>query len=196
MGTGLAVYRLRRSDRFSSTRALPNPGPSSKVATLNKRLVSETFYESSDLRACAGCYWLHRNAAFAATTDDVKWINRCVADNKGGASPEVILKYCTCMNNKISDNAVNHRLGKYSCRRTQGLRPGSRLAIAAALKHHRRRTSLRSDAAKFFCSCRYPAADKTVASIPHGSPALFPRQPEIPARRRELRNTFPIVRLG
>jgi hypothetical protein len=44
------------------------------------------------------------NAAFAATTDDVKWINRCVADNKGDASANVVLKYCTCMNNKMSDN--------------------------------------------------------------------------------------------
>ncbi|MGH6725750.1 MAG: hypothetical protein ACREB8_04300 [Pseudolabrys sp.] len=44
------------------------------------------------------------NAAHAATTDDVKWINRCVADNKGDASAAVVLKYCTCMNNKMSDN--------------------------------------------------------------------------------------------
>lgn len=44
------------------------------------------------------------NAAFAATTDDVKWINQCVNDNKGGAATEVVLKYCTCMNNKMSDN--------------------------------------------------------------------------------------------
>jgi hypothetical protein len=43
-------------------------------------------------------------AAFAATTDDVKWINQCVNDNKGGAAPAVVLKYCTCMNNKMSDN--------------------------------------------------------------------------------------------
>ena len=43
-------------------------------------------------------------AAIAATTDDVKWINRCVADNKGAAADSVILKYCTCMNNKMSDS--------------------------------------------------------------------------------------------
>jgi hypothetical protein len=41
--------------------------------------------------------------AFAATTDDVKWINQCVKDNKGGAAAEVVLKYCTCMNNKMDD---------------------------------------------------------------------------------------------
>jgi hypothetical protein len=44
------------------------------------------------------------NAASAATTDDVKWINKCVSDNKGDASADVVLKYCTCMNNKMSDN--------------------------------------------------------------------------------------------
>jgi hypothetical protein len=48
--------------------------------------------------ACVG------SAAIAATTDDVKWINKCVNDNKGGAATEVVLKYCTCMNNKMSDN--------------------------------------------------------------------------------------------
>jgi len=40
----------------------------------------------------------------AATTDDVKWINQCVEDNKEEkATAEVILKYCTCMNNKMDD---------------------------------------------------------------------------------------------
>ena len=41
---------------------------------------------------------------FAATTDDVKWINQCVKDNKGDAAEPVVLKYCTCMNNKMSDD--------------------------------------------------------------------------------------------
>lgn len=43
-------------------------------------------------------------SAVAATTDDVKWINQCAADNKGDASESVVLKYCTCMNNKMDDN--------------------------------------------------------------------------------------------
>ena len=34
--------------------------------------------------------------AVAATTDDVKWINQCVDDNKNeGAKRDVVLKYCT-----------------------------------------------------------------------------------------------------
>jgi hypothetical protein len=41
--------------------------------------------------------------AFAVTTDDVKWINQCVRDNKGDAAAGVVLKYCTCMVNKMDD---------------------------------------------------------------------------------------------
>jgi hypothetical protein len=44
------------------------------------------------------------HAVRAATADDVKWVNQCVADNKGGAAEPIIVKYCTCMNNKMSDN--------------------------------------------------------------------------------------------
>lgn len=44
------------------------------------------------------------SAALAVTTDDVKWINKCVADNKGGAPASVVLKYCTCMTNKMDNN--------------------------------------------------------------------------------------------
>ena len=43
--------------------------------------------------------------AFAQTADDIKWINECVQDNKDeGAKEDVVLKYCTCMNNKMDDN--------------------------------------------------------------------------------------------
>ncbi len=38
--------------------------------------------------------------------DDMKWINKCIADNKGepGGTPEIIRKYCMCMNEKMSNN--------------------------------------------------------------------------------------------
>ncbi len=37
------------------------------------------------------------------TTDDVTWINQCIADNKKeGATPEIVKKYCVCMNNAMS----------------------------------------------------------------------------------------------
>jgi hypothetical protein len=45
------------------------------------------------------------SAAFAQMSkDDVKWINQCIADNKGGAKDEVIRKYCFCMNEKMDNN--------------------------------------------------------------------------------------------
>lgn len=40
-----------------------------------------------------------------ADADDAKWVAQCVQDNKDEkASVEVITKYCTCMNNKMSSN--------------------------------------------------------------------------------------------
>jgi hypothetical protein len=69
-------------------------------------------------------------AVLAATTDDVKWINRCVNDNKGDAAASVILKYCTCMNNKMSDNETQsitqwektHVAERKACDRESGWR--------------------------------------------------------------------------
>lgn len=69
--------------------------------------------------------------ASAATTDDVKWINQCVDDNKNeGAKQEVVLKYCTCMNNKMSDNETRsitqwektHKREQEACSREAGWR--------------------------------------------------------------------------
>lgn len=40
-----------------------------------------------------------------ADEDDAKWVARCVRDNaKENVSVETITRYCTCMNNKMSDN--------------------------------------------------------------------------------------------
>ncbi len=48
---------------------------------------------------------LASSPALAVTTDDVKWINQCVSDNADqGATKEVVLKYCTCMNEQMSDD--------------------------------------------------------------------------------------------
>ncbi|HEY4175089.1 MAG TPA: hypothetical protein VGM42_18815 [Rhodopila sp.] len=48
---------------------------------------------------------LTAGAAFAGS-DDAKWVAQCVSDNAGekNVSVEVIAKYCTCMDNKMSDN--------------------------------------------------------------------------------------------
>lgn len=40
-----------------------------------------------------------------AGADDEAWIAQCVKDNaKEGAKAEVVKKYCTCMNDKMSDS--------------------------------------------------------------------------------------------
>lgn len=40
-----------------------------------------------------------------ADADDAKWIAQCIKDNQDAkVAPEVIVKYCTCMNNKMSSS--------------------------------------------------------------------------------------------
>jgi hypothetical protein len=40
-----------------------------------------------------------------ADADDMKWVAQCLTDNKDEkASLDVVTKYCTCMNNKMSSN--------------------------------------------------------------------------------------------
>ncbi|MFZ2006379.1 MAG: hypothetical protein WB697_05235 [Stellaceae bacterium] len=51
-----------------------------------------------------GASMLGSIAAYA-DADDAKWVAQCVQDNKDEkASIDVITKYCTCMNNKMSSN--------------------------------------------------------------------------------------------
>ena len=43
--------------------------------------------------------------AAAQSADDKKWVAKCVKDNKDeGAKPDVVKKYCVCMNDKMDDN--------------------------------------------------------------------------------------------
>ena len=50
-------------------------------------------------------FLMNSQASAQMTQDDLAWINRCVSDNKrGGASPEVVRKYCICMNEEMDDN--------------------------------------------------------------------------------------------
>ncbi len=55
------------------------------------------------LAALVGCL---ATAAFAdSNADDAKWIGQCVLDNKDEKQPaDVVTKYCTCMNNKMSES--------------------------------------------------------------------------------------------
>ena len=40
-----------------------------------------------------------------AGSDDTKWIDKCIEDNKDeGQAPETVKRFCSCMNNKMGDN--------------------------------------------------------------------------------------------
>jgi len=55
--------------------------------------------------ALAGCVVApHSGFAQKLNSDDVKWINQCIDDNKGDASAAIIRKYCVCMNEKMDSN--------------------------------------------------------------------------------------------
>jgi hypothetical protein len=70
------------------------------------------------------------SVAFAGP-DDAKWVAQCVSDNKDEkAAVEVITKYCTCMNNKMSDNETQsittwektHATERQACDKESGWR--------------------------------------------------------------------------
>ena len=52
----------------------------------------------------AGSVMASSAALAQLSKDDIKWINQCIADNKGAAADGVIRKYCMCMNEKMDDN--------------------------------------------------------------------------------------------
>lgn len=66
-----------------------------------------TFVKLKILGALALCAFVAGSSsafAQAMTADDLKWINRCIADNRRqGATQEVVRKYCMCMNEKMDD---------------------------------------------------------------------------------------------
>lgn len=45
-------------------------------------------------------------ASAQMTSDDLKWVNQCISDNKNekGATPAIVRAYCICMNEKMDDN--------------------------------------------------------------------------------------------
>ena len=45
------------------------------------------------------------SASAFAGSDDAEWIAQCIEDNKNASvSVDVITRYCTCMNNKMSES--------------------------------------------------------------------------------------------
>jgi hypothetical protein len=70
-------------------------------------------------------------SAAYANSDDAKWVSQCVADNKDqNVTIEVITKYCTCMNNKMSSDETlsitewekTHPTERRACDREAGWR--------------------------------------------------------------------------
>ena len=78
---------------------------------------------------------LNPTGAFAQkmNADDLKWVNKCIDDNKGGASPAIIRKYCMCMNEKMDDNETQSitQWEKTHVKERAGLRQGIRLEMTA-----------------------------------------------------------------
>jgi hypothetical protein len=72
------------------------------------------------------------NQAFAQrmNADDMKWINRCISDNRGepGGTPAIVRAYCICMNEKMSSNETrsitqwekSHPAARKDCERQAG----------------------------------------------------------------------------
>ena len=45
------------------------------------------------------------SGAARADADDAKWVGQCLKDNADAkVTPDVVRKYCLCMNSKMSDN--------------------------------------------------------------------------------------------
>ncbi|HEY5210730.1 MAG TPA: hypothetical protein VIJ42_14930 [Stellaceae bacterium] len=64
-----------------------------------------------------------------ANSDDAKWVARCLKDNSDAkVGVEVVTKYCTCMNNKMSDNETQsitkwektHKTEREACEKEAG----------------------------------------------------------------------------
>jgi len=69
------------------------------------------------------------SAAAFANADDIKWIAQCMQDNASeGATTAVVQKYCTCMDNKMSNNETrsitqwekSHPAARHSCEKVAG----------------------------------------------------------------------------
>jgi len=44
-------------------------------------------------------------AASSSSADDRRWINQCMADNRGArVSTSIVRAYCSCMNDRMSNN--------------------------------------------------------------------------------------------
>jgi hypothetical protein len=82
------------------------------------------------LSLLAACLMTGSASAQKLNADDVKWINQCIADNKGepGGTPEIVRSYCMCMNEKMDNNETksitqwekSHPAEKAACDKQSG----------------------------------------------------------------------------
>lgn len=56
--------------------------------------------------AAVAAMTLSHVASAQMTSDDLKWVNQCISDNKGeaGGTQAIVRAYCICMNEKMDDN--------------------------------------------------------------------------------------------
>jgi hypothetical protein len=61
---------------------------------------------SSFVLAALAAVAISHGASAQMTSDDLKWVNQCIADNKNekGGTPAIVRAYCICMNEKMDDN--------------------------------------------------------------------------------------------
>lgn len=97
------------------------PGNRTNTRTTDKSKDSKTMNKKLSLALLFAAVFAS-SPAFA-DADDTKWINQCIKDNKDeGAKPEVVKKYCTCMNNKMDSNETK------SITQWEKANPGARTA--------------------------------------------------------------------
>jgi hypothetical protein len=103
----LNYTRLREQLRCMSELEPVQPGPEPWRKQNESVIFALAFVGSS----------LFASAAFA-DADDAKWVAQCLKDNKDATvSIEIVTKYCTCMNNKMSsDETHRSRNGRRAIR--------------------------------------------------------------------------------
>jgi hypothetical protein len=97
--TFLVIFRLlarRRRTRQAAASGSPPTVGGPHIGVVMKLAAAVLVLAASALASSAAFAQLNK--------DDVKWINECIQDNKGGASEGVIRKYCMCMNEKMDNN--------------------------------------------------------------------------------------------
>lgn len=67
---------------------------------------SMNFKPLSLVLAAVAAIGMSESVSAQMSSDDLKWVNQCISDNKGekGGTPAIVRAYCICMNEKMDDN--------------------------------------------------------------------------------------------